>query len=325
MPAEGIESKLGDAAGNLPSDILKKNVIKYKGRFIHVNLDVWLKLSKYNADVVITTGFNPTFLLAFLWSKVHRKKHIVMTDGWLGSETYLSFIHRLIRKIIYRYSDAFIGASKHSLDLFRSYGCYSHALFQSHLCADNECFAKFIHEEKKYDIMFSGQFIKRKMPLFFCEVAKEIKETRGKCSALIIGSGPMENIFIKRLRQYEIDYHYPGFAQQKDLPKYYAMSNLLLFPSENDPWGIVANEACAVGVPVLTCSNTGCANDLIIDNENGFVLPLDARVWAEKAVELLSNPNQYNRVSKNGLSTVKKFNYGNAAQGLINAINYASS
>ncbi len=308
---------------NYSRTFLKKRVFKYKERFIHINPDIWSKLDHLCPEIVITTGFNPTFLMAFLWCIKNKKKHICMTDAWLRSEAKFSFIHQKIRRIVFKNSVAFIGASKHSMDLYRFYGCNESALFQSHLCVDNEYFAKFIHSEKKYDIMFSGRLAAIKMPLFFCEVAKKIKEKRNSCTALILGSGPLKDSLLNCLNQFGIEYCYAGFIQQYDLPRYYASSRFFLFPSRNDPWGVVANEACAVGVPVLTCKNAGAAYDLIKDGENGFILPTHAEIWANKVVELLNNPTLYEQLSKKALSSVRRFNYNAATQGIIDALEYA--
>jgi putative transposase len=53
-----------------------------------------------------------------------------------------------------------------------------------------------------------------------------------------------------------------GYFSQNELPYYYALTRVFLFPTLLDPWGVVANEACAAGVPVITCSNAGAAGDL---------------------------------------------------------------
>jgi len=122
------------------------------------------------------------------------------------------------------------------------------------------------------------------------------------------------------LDEYGIDYRFAGFISQEDLPHYYASSKLLLFPTLSDPWGVVANEAGAVGVPVITCENAGVAHDLIINNYNGYILPLHAETWAEHIVELLKDDNLYARLSKNALSKVQEYSYEVAAQGIIDAI-----
>src|SRR6185369_13591002 len=69
--------------------------------FVHNNKDVWKHLKKINPDIVITGGFNPTMLYAFLYCLVRRKKHIPLSDAWKISEQHLSFPHRIARKIVY--------------------------------------------------------------------------------------------------------------------------------------------------------------------------------------------------------------------------------
>lgn len=310
--------------GDYPRTFLKKRVINYKGNSIHINPDVWSALNAINPDIVITCGFNPTFLMAFLWCVLKKKKHICMNDGWLKSEDKLSLFHKMIRKYVFYASDAFIGASNHSLDLYRFYNCPEEMLFKSLLCVDNEYFKRHIEEEKKYDVMFSGQFIDRKMPRFFCCVVKKIKEKKKDCSVLILGSGPQKNEFLGQLNKFGIDYYYPGFVQQNDLPNYYASAKLFLFPTLNDPWGVVANEACAAGVPVITCENAGVANDLILNGQNGFILPLKSDIWADACFKLLNNKTLYKRFSKEAMSRVQQYNFDVAATGIIDAVKYVS-
>lgn len=313
-------------SGSYSQITLKKSTITYKNRYIHVNLDIFKHLKHLNPDVIITIGgFNPTFLQAFLWAKMHGRKHIPMTDGWIKSEENLSFLHQLVRKCVYRYSDAYIGASQHSLDLYRSYHCNEKALFQSHLCANNTLFSQNKSSEKQYDLMFSGQFIDRKMPLFFAEVAKKIKLKRGECSVLILGNGPLKRQFIQSLEADDIKIAYPGFVSQEQLPQYYSAAKLFLFPTRQDPWGVVANEACAAGTPVITCNNAGAANDLIQHDKNGLILPLNSDIWADECSRLLSDSPRYQKLSYAAETTVQDYSYENAAKGIINAINFVTS
>jgi glycosyltransferase involved in cell wall biosynthesis len=51
----------------------------------------------------------------------------------------------------------------------------------------------------------------------------------------------------------------------------YAASDLLVFPSLADPWGLVVNEAMACGLPVLCSQLAGCADDLIAPGETGWL------------------------------------------------------
>lgn len=309
--------------GDYSRSFLRPSFLTVGDRFIHANPEVWAELGKLDPDVVITNGFNPTFLIAFFWCMAKNRKHISFHDGWKGSESNLTFIHVLVRKLVYRRSAAFIASSRHGLDWFREYGCAEDALFQSHLCADNERYGKFAGiTPKTYDIAFSGQFIERKMPLFFVEVASLMKTKKPDLRVLLMGDGPQREAVLDALKTRGISFDYPGFVSQADLPRYYAAAEMLLFPTLLDPWGVVANEACAAGIPVITCPNAGVADDLILNGYDGFVVELDAAAWAERAWTLLSDRTLLDVFSRNALTKVQDYNYKAAAKGIVDAVTF---
>jgi glycosyltransferase involved in cell wall biosynthesis len=287
---------------------------------VHNNRKVWSVLSKLKPDVVVTNGFFPTMIYAFLWCVAHRKKHIVFTDGTIKSETTLSAIHRLIRKVFFRYTQAFVGSSDGSVALYKSYSIKPEKIFRTYLCVDNTKFQPISFTEKKYDLMFSGQFIERKLPFFFIEVARLVKEQLGQCKILLIGGGPLKEQIIAKLNEYKLDFDYPGFIQQEQLPSFYPLSKLFLFPTKWDPWGVVANEAMASGVPVITSADAGVANDLIISDNTGLILPLEEKKWAETIVTLLNDQSRLETIATNAKHHVQKYNHQSAADGFINAI-----
>jgi len=305
---------------------LKENVKAKKDGFnyVHNNIDVWSKLTTLNPDVVITTGFNPTHLYAWIYATFFRKKHIPMTDGWIESEKNLSFVHKAVRKIVFITSHAFIGASKNSLDLFKSYKINEDKLFQSHLCIDNKRFYnEFSFKEREYDLMFSGQFTERKLPFLFADVAEKVSKHISDLKVLILGDGPMKEELFAKLNNCGINYHYAGFVAQEELPKYYSSAKLFLFTTRLDPWGVVVNEAMASGTPVITTPYAGVINDLLIDEQNGYILNGDSDIWSKKVIEILKNQDLWQILSLNAKESVKEFNFDNAAKGIIEASEYA--
>ena len=82
----------------VPHVFLRERVFSWRGRFIHANADVWAALRSFRPDVVVTTGFNPTHLLAFAYARLHGARHVAMTDGTVASEAGLSVVHRWIRR-----------------------------------------------------------------------------------------------------------------------------------------------------------------------------------------------------------------------------------
>lgn len=299
---------------------LKESFRVSRGSYIHHNFDVIGVLRKFRPDVVITSGFNPTYLFAWTYALLTGVGHVPMTDGWITSEKELGLSHRIVRRIVYRTSQAFIGASRHSLDLYRSYGCNEGCFYQSHLCIDNN---KFIHEsfnrKRPYDFMYSGQIIEGKIPDFFVEVVRRVIRCTGKAAVLVIGDGNLRDTFLRNLKGCGADVTYAGFAAQSDLPNYYSQAKILLFTTRNDAWGIVANEALACGTPVITTPYAGVAHDLVIDGVNGYVIDTDASLWTTKIIQLLQNEEQLEQMRLKAISSVEAFNSDDAARGIIDA------
>ncbi|MEI6825224.1 MAG: glycosyltransferase family 4 protein [Desulfuromonadales bacterium] len=303
---------------------LKESIIKKQGYFIHNNPDVVNVLREFKPDVVVTSGFNPTHLIAWAYTLFSKSKHVSMTDGWLHSEKGLSVFHRIVRKIVFWTSSAFIGAGKASLELYRSYGINDCHLFQSHLCIDNDKFKKFgLNQNRTYDLMYSGQIVSGKIPEFFIKVVERVRSLKSSVSVLIIGDGPQKDIFLSSLKALDVDVTYAGFVAQSNLPEYYSKANILLFTTINDAWGIVANEALASGTPVITTPFAGVAHDLVIDGFNGYILGLDPELWTSRIIELLENPELLEKMRSNALNSVSEFNFDNAADGIISAACYA--
>lgn len=313
--------------GGYPKHFLEGRRFSYHRIYdhhVHWNLGVWKTLSQLNPQVVITNGYNPTHIFAFLWARLHGRKHVAMTDGWLRSEEHLSLVHRVVRKWMLPRTAAFIGASRRSLELFRSYGASKESCFTSQLCGNNEAFLNHPEVDRPFDLMFSGQFIDRKMPFFFCDVAKLLKQRRGHLRVLLIGDGPLRIETLARLDAAGVEYEYPGFMTQDELPTRYTSAKLFLFPTLQECWGVVVNEACAAGTPVITCDNTAVDGELVIDGQTGFVLPLEASVWADASNRLLDEPALWANFSRASKSAVRPYSYASAAQGILDALEYVN-
>ena len=108
-----------------------------------------------------------------------------------------------------------------------------------------------------------------------------------------------------------------------ELPARYADAKIFVFPTEWDPWGVVANEACASGLPVIVSPYAGVAHELIVNDRNGYILELEVEAWTDAAVKLLSDATLYQRFSENSRQQVAEYNFDNSANGLIQAIKQA--
>lgn len=328
MSYDGIYIHVFFCSPSEPNRLWNESVLEFNHSFlsieedkrIHLNWNIYEKLSDYNPDVIITSGFNPTMILAWIWSRLKRRKHIVFSDANIHSEKDLSVLHKLTRKLIFRWSDAFIGASNKTLALFKQYNVPESKMFKSCLSVDNDKFVMKYFEEKEYDLMFCGQFIERKNPLFFVDLAVKINNEKTGIKLLLLGDGPLKNKCLELLDKNEVNYFDAGFVQPEYLPVFYAKSKLFIFPTKRDAWGLVANEALASGVPVLVTSFAGSANELVLDGYNGYVLNgYDLQDWVKYSVRLLNDKELYMNLSLNAVKSVKEYSFDRAAEEIISA------
>lgn len=321
-----IDTSLDTANYGFSNHFLTGRYQAMERRFMHSDLGVWSLLNQLQPDVVVTTGYIPTFLFAFVWAVTHGVPHLAMTDGTAQSEKSLSWLHRWVRRAVLGRSAAFVGTCEGSSDLFRQYGVAENRIHKSYLCADNQRFSCQASVTAAIDFIFCGRFVAHKRPLFALQVAREVAIRLGRRTSIdFVGSGDMEaemRDYAEQISEF-VDTRFHGYASQAELPQRYADAKIFLFPSEWDPWGVVANEACASGLPVIVSPYAGVAGELIVDGDNGYIRELDVNQWTEVVVKLLTEKELYIRYSQNSQVRVAEYSFDNSAAGLIQAIRQA--
>jgi glycosyltransferase involved in cell wall biosynthesis len=64
-----------------------------------------------------------------------------------------------------------------------------------------------------------------------------------------------------------------GFVNQTQLPAVYTSADLMVLPSEYEPFAVVVNEAMCCGCPVAASDHVGAARDLVAPVRRQFVFP----------------------------------------------------
>ena len=105
---------------------------------------------------------------------------------------------------------------------------------------------------------------------------------------------------------------FTGYVPKKDLPAIYSMSDLFVFPSIYEGFGIPPLEAMACGIPVIV-SNQGASPEICGD-ACLLVNPYDIHEMA-KSIEILLNNKELRQNKINlGLERVKQFNWEKTAK-----------
>jgi glycosyltransferase involved in cell wall biosynthesis len=321
--------------GHHPRTIPTALTIKFGDteRFFNPGLALLLLRHRPRVALIFASLKDPSAWLAMSLCRLMGTKVALLDDSWIGRDRGIGALQRFARRVAYNsFGDAYVGTSQQTLTMFRHYNrrIKDEQCFLSHLVADNDHFERRLAKrdiERRFDVMFAGRIAPVKNPLFFAEVCVGIKRRLGECRVLIIGDGDrdLRTQMAELLEHNSVDVEFAGFIPHDRLPDYYAQSRLLLLPTAGDCWGVVLNEAMVAGTPTITSDFTAAAGELVIDRDNGRVLPLDAETWAVAACELLSGGADWESYSARAKQAAGAFNYDRAAEGILSAFRYLST
>lgn len=141
-------------------------------------------------------------------------------------------------------------------------------------------------------MLFVGSLIALKGLNYLLDAWQQLPPTiRASVSLVLVGRGDQEVRLKEQAAQLGLEnVVFTGAKQADELRVFYAMSDLFVFPSLMDTWGLVVNEAMAQGTPVL-CSRYAGAAEMIVPEMNGALFdPTDVqqfgvllREWIDRA------------------------------------------
>jgi N-acetyl-alpha-D-glucosaminyl L-malate synthase BshA len=115
---------------------------------------------------------------------------------------------------------------------------------------------------------------------------------------VFVGDGPDRPEAIDEARTQGITDRVVFLGKQDSVAEIMACADLLILPSENESFGLVALEAMASGVPVIA-SRAGGLPEVVDDGETGFLAPVgDVEAMAEGAVHILRDAETWRRFSE---------------------------
>jgi D-inositol-3-phosphate glycosyltransferase len=101
--------------------------------------------------------------------------------------------------------------------------------------------------------------------------------------------------------------HFSGFLTGQALLDTYSSSHLFVFLCPFGNYGRTLVEAAAFGLPIV-CGRVGIATELVGNNDSGILVDEINDINVATAIEyILTDPKEYERMSRNALNNVTKF------------------
>jgi glycosyltransferase involved in cell wall biosynthesis len=176
-------------------------------------------------------------------------------------------------------------------------------------------------------ILFVGRLIPKKQPHFLLEAYARVRR-EVPCALLFVGSGQLESSLRARVADDRIpDVYFAGFLNRTQIGQAYIAADIFSLPSrEHETWGVVVNEAMNFSLPVVVTDKVGCAGDLVLDGENGFIV--SSQSWSELADrlgELIRSAELRQRFGRASRQIIGRWTYEDAVSGVLAAIRAAVS
>jgi glycosyltransferase involved in cell wall biosynthesis len=249
---------------------------------VHVNWGVSRALRKHRAEVVITSGYDAlAYWRAFFHCRGRHRHFILWCGTTLMSTRSTRGLVALAKTLLIRRAGRYVSYGTKAAEYLVQMGAPKEKVHVGVNTVDMDwyraksCAVRAQHsfpaERWKYPsvmFLYVGQLIERKnLELLVKALGTLGDEDTG---LFVVGSGPLED-GLRNLccSQGARNVYFEGFRQQEELPRYYALADVLVLPSTREVWGLVVNEALASGLYVLCSNRAGAGYDLIEEGWNG--------------------------------------------------------
>jgi glycosyltransferase involved in cell wall biosynthesis len=99
---------------------------------------------------------------------------------------------------------------------------------------------------------------------------------------------------------------FAGFKQKPELPAWYALADVFVFPSLGDPYGLVVDEAMACSLPVISTTTAGEIGSRLADGIDGYLVPpRDSSALFRRMAALAGDPGLRLRMGRHGFERMR--------------------
>jgi glycosyltransferase involved in cell wall biosynthesis len=250
-----------------------------------------------------------------------------------GGSGLKSAARRLITSRLFKKVDQFLAVGRANADYFRAHGASESRLTFVPHCVDNDRFREQGTPEAglarrrelgitddQMVLLFAGKFEDKKRPGDVVEAFRAMSDQRHVL--VMAGAGPLEPA-LKENAAGAPNIRFLPFQNQTSMPSLFAAANIFVLPSmgRQETWGLAVNEAMNCRCAIIVSDHVGCATDLVIDGENGRIIPAGDVLALEQAFrDATSDRSRLVQWQTRSTEIVERYSYSAARDGLIRAL-----
>lgn len=229
---------------------------------------------------------------------VRRKRLVTIWYEYWGMEYWRSYlpgvrgaVASFLEWLASRCPDSLISISSHTTSRLRRVS-KNRTIVTIPLGVDLDSIDRAAPSPERFDVLCAGRLLSHKNFDLVVDAIAEIRLDDPNVRCLIIGGGPEEASLEKRIAELDLRDHVflrPFVESSSELYGLMKSAGMLVLPSIREGFGLVAIEANACGIPVVTTSHSeNAARDLIQDGRNGLLCEATADAVAEKIKVILA-------------------------------------
>lgn len=256
------------------------------------------RLKGCNFDAVLVQGWQHYGMVKAAWLAKRAGLKVLMRCEATDHVSSSTGAKRLLRNAVVRFLlnrvDCCLAIGSQNRSFYLSRGVPPDRIGSMPYCVDNDHFRTKAREADveglrarlslmpdRPVVLYASKLVARKFPDLLLEAYRRLPEPLP--SLVYVGDGEMLASLERTVRDFKLSHvRFVGFRNQSELPAFYALADIFVLPSINEPWGLVVNEAMNAGCAIVATDQVGSAADLVRSGENGFVIPArDVRVLVE--------------------------------------------
>jgi glycosyltransferase involved in cell wall biosynthesis len=169
---------------------------------------------------------------------------------------------------------------------------------------------KFGLDRRRHYIIYSGRLVPEKRVDLLIDAFSAIAAERPDWDLLIVGHGTLgDQLRLRVPKSLQQRVVWTGFLEGAENVAAFHAADILVLPSDQEPWALVIQEAMAAGLIVVASDIVGAAHELVEDHVSGRIFAAGNLQQLNHAIRDVTDPaafTQYNERSQQAMARYRK-------------------
>lgn len=282
----------------------------------------------FQPDIVNVTGFySLTHILSIIYFYIKGVPIIFSNDSTMVDNTPSGIKNAIKRMLVKLFSGYFVYGKKAAEYVLSLGGDETKILVHKSAVVDNNEIRAIsmaqkveIPLAKMHYFVFAGRLISIKGVDVLLKAFHHFYKKHANWGLIIVGDGDRRKDMEAYCYENQLPVFFAGGKSWDKVPPYLGVSDVLLLPSDSEPWGLVVNEAMACGKPVIVSDKCGCACELAINQQTGYTFESgNADDLLQKMTRIAENDTLRQQMGRNAQQLIASYSPQIVATNMIEA------